>query len=209
MSSGPPEIVAWISAIGTIVTPILLTLFAAVGWAIQKRVEKAQTIEQELRERSHKLEEALREDRIEVYNQILEPFIILLTKDEGLLNDRAFKGKTKSQIAQEKILSLSYRQAAFKLSLFASDDVVKSYNEIMQFFYSDAAYQSESVETDRRERGFRMLDLFGGLLLEIRKNIGNEGTLLNNTEMIEWLISDIRELQKEYKLNNKQTKSIT
>jgi hypothetical protein len=59
---------------------------------------------------------------------------------------------------------------------------------MMQFFYSQAATPSSRPESDT----LKLMDLFGGFLLAIRKNVGNESTKLGNLEMLEWLVSDIK-----------------
>jgi hypothetical protein len=90
-----PEILQWVTALGAIATPVILTLLTAVGWSIQRRVEKNQKIESELRERARKLEEELRSDRLEVYNAILEPFIILFVKEQGFAQESDIEANRK------------------------------------------------------------------------------------------------------------------
>lgn len=184
-----------VSAIGAIATPILLILLSGIGWIIQHQIQKAQKTEDELRQRAQMLEEELRDDRVQIYSEILEPFIILFTKDEAFTKDKAFRGKDKLQIAQEKILSLSYKQAAFRLSLFADDSVVRAYNNLMQFFYNSDATSATVPESKSDLKAYQMLDLFGGLLLEIRKSVGNSSSKLENLEMLEWMINDIRKIR--------------
>ena len=180
-------LIQWITAIGAVSTPVLLTLFSAIGWTIKKKFEENQKREELLRERARKLEEELREDRLKVYNEILEPFMLVFTKDEGLAIDKRYKGKTKEQLIQSKMLSPSYRQTAFKLSLFAGDDVVRAYNRLMQFSYTLGDVLSPASEETTK----KMMSLFGDFLLAIRKGVGNKDTQLDNWEMLEWLISDI------------------
>jgi len=182
-----PSLIQWITAIGAVATPILLAVFSAIGWAIKKKVEENQKKEAALRDRARKLEEELREDRLKVYNEILEPFMLVFTKDEGVAADKKYKGKTKEQIIQSKILSTSYRQTAFRLSLFAADEVVRAYNGLMQFFYS----QGDNGKPASEETVKKMMFLFGNFLLAIRKSVGNEDTQIDSLEMLEWLISDI------------------
>ena len=81
----------------------------------------------------------------------------------------------------------------FKLSLFASDEVVRSYNEMMQFFYA----QAEPPSSDLEGATLKLMDLFGGFLLAIRKSVGNETTKLDNLAMLEWFVSDIRKLTSQ------------
>jgi hypothetical protein len=193
------EQIAFIGAIGSIATPFLLSILAGFGWLIQRRLEKSQIIEKEIKERQQKREDFLREDRIKLYNEILEPFVIIFTKEEGFLHDKNYRNKTKDQIAQEKIMSLSYKQAAFKFALYADDNVIRAYNEVMQFFY--ASSQNQDNNKSDREKTYKLLNIFSSFLLEIRKSIGNENTKLENLEMIEWFISDIRQIKNEFKNN--------
>ena len=171
-----------ITAIGTIATPILLIVLSSIVWFFQRKIERSQTIEQELRD-----------DRLQVYLEILEPFIILLTKDE------AFPTENKNTVALEKILSLSYRKAAFRLSLFANDDVVRAYNDLMQFAYDSEKSPASEDEQDSQSKAWEMLNVFGNLLLEIRKSVGNEKTTLENLEMLEWMINDLRKLKEQHR----------
>ena len=115
----------YLSAIGSVATPILVLLLTAVGWKYRQSIEHR-----------IKLEEKLRKDRIDIYNAILEPFIILLMSDKAWKSDKKNKNKDKSQIAVNKMLTLDYRKTSFKLSLIGSDDVVFSFNSLMQYFYN-------------------------------------------------------------------------
>jgi hypothetical protein len=187
-----PEILQWVTALGAIATPVILTLLTAVGWSIQRRVEKNQKIESELRERAHKLEEELRSDRLEVYNAILEPFIILFVKEQGFAQEKRYRGKSQTEVALTIVNSIEYRQAGFKLSLFGSDSVVRAYNDLLQFFYSHNDEQKQTDEKASTPSPVKVMEYFGRLLLEIRKNVGNEATSLHNLEMLEWMLTDAR-----------------
>jgi len=61
---------------------------------------------------------------MQVYNDILEPFVLALTKETGLQGADQFAGSNKNDIILDMIMSLDYRQTAFKLALVASDDVL-------------------------------------------------------------------------------------
>ena len=60
----------YLTAIGAVATPLLVIVLSAIGWRFKSSIE-----------RKVDLENRLRDDRIEIYNQILEPFIILLMPD--------------------------------------------------------------------------------------------------------------------------------
>ena len=191
MPNSGPTVIELITAIGNIATPILLIVLSGIGWFIKGRLETSQKAEEELRRRAEKLEEEIRGDRLQVYNDILEPFIILFTKEEAFSGNRSQKGKSKDQRALETMLSLKYRQTAFKLTLFANDGVVKAYNQLMQFSYKMGNDPASSEGRDPNAASLQILGVFGTFLLEIRKSIGNEATSLSNFEMLEWMINDI------------------
>jgi len=77
--------IEYVSAVGSIATPILVMVLTAVGWKYRKSFE-----------RKIELEEKLRKDRIEIYNSILEPFIILLMTDAAWGSDKKNKNKDKT-----------------------------------------------------------------------------------------------------------------
>ncbi len=60
-------VLEFITACGSITTPLLALYFGNNIWRNQKSIE-----------RKIKLEENLRSDRIEIYNQILKPYILKL-----------------------------------------------------------------------------------------------------------------------------------
>jgi hypothetical protein len=172
-----PHLLEYLTAIGAVATPILVLVLTAIGWTIRSRLE-----------RRFDLEDKLREDRIATYNKILEPYIILFMTDAAWQADSKNKGKNKYQVAERKLRSLEYRQEGFRLSLVGSDEVVKAYNNLMQYFFQRGENAAQPTEGDLK----KMLSLMGTLLLEIRRSMGNEATALNNWEMLEWFLTDAR-----------------
>ncbi|EGQ8523129.1 TPA: hypothetical protein NGU14_004426 [Vibrio parahaemolyticus] len=170
----------YVVAVGSVATPIFVLFLTAVGWKFRQSIERKAT-----------LEEKLRDDRIEIYNQILEPFIILLMSNHAWLSDKKNKGKDKDQIAVSQMLSLDYRKTSFKLSLIGSDEVVCSFNNLMQHFYS----RGDNTDTPSTEELKKMMSLLGSFLLEIRKSMGNETTNLDNWGMLEWFMTDARKMR--------------
>jgi hypothetical protein len=184
-----PTILDYISAIGAIATPILVLILSGIGWVVSNRIEKAR-----------QLEEKLRQDRIDTYNAVLEPYILMFAKDEGL--PKKYKGKTKEIILNEIMLSLEYKQAAFKLSLIGSDAVFRAYSNLMQFFFTTdlkPVSTDESAKENAEKRTLEGMRLLGVLLLEIRKSVGNDKTTFEPFEMLEFLITDIRKFRKNGK----------
>lgn len=176
----------YVAAIGSVATPILVLLLTGIGWLVSQRFEKARERENKAREQARELEEKLRGYRTDIYNNILEPFVLLFTKDEGSPKSKEHRGKTYAEIALAKILSLDYKQTAFRFLLMGSDEVIRAYNNLMQFFYAQES-KSQTEETTKE-----MMTLLGTLLLEIRRSVGNETTKLKHFEMLEFLITDIR-----------------
>lgn len=88
------------------------------------------------------------------------------------------------------ILSPEYRKTAFDFMLIASDEVARAYNSLMQYTYKMADPQGDSP-ADPRD----MMRLWGQLLLEIRRSLGNTDTELSNIDMLRFLIRDIEKLE--------------
>lgn len=197
MPDSTPTLIDLITVIGTIATPVLLLVISGIGWYFKGRIESSWKEEAELRMRAQKLEEAIRDDRLQVYNDILKPFIILFTKDDQLVTNKRQTVKTKEQRVIEIVQSLEYRQAAFKLSLFANDEVVKAYNNLMQFSYKMEQPSDPSEAPAPETVGRELLGSFGEFLLAIRKSVGNEASSLNGLDMLTWMISDIDKVRKQ------------
>lgn len=176
------------TAIGSVLTPILVLLLTGVGWHIKAKLERNRYEDSKAKARIRELEDKLRADRIETYNQLLEPFFILFTTDAIFAIDPKFKGKNKDQLSIGKMLTVEYRKVGFKLSLVADDAVVRAYNKLMQFFYKS---EQEGLSGDELlVKTSQWIKLLSELLLEIRKSMGNQHKSLTNWEMIEWFMSD-------------------
>ena len=169
----------YLTAIGSISTPLIVIIITTIGWKFKSSIE-----------RKIDLENKLRDDRVDIYNQILEPFIILLTNDFAWSQDKKNKNKNKEELAISIMLSLDYRKLGFKLSLMGSDQVVKSYNNLMQYFYHMEEENENNISSLPK-----MIELLGTFLLEIRKSMGNETTNLNYWDMCEWWMSDTRKIK--------------
>lgn len=182
-----------ISAIATLVTPVLLIILGGIGWLIKNRIEASQAKQGSQALRIRELEDKLREDRIATYNSLLEPFFLIFTSEAAFALDPKFKHKNRNDIAVAKMLSVEYRQIGFRLSLVANDSVVRAYNKLMQFFY-----HSEQDPRPIKEKTQDWIALMGTLLLEIRKSMGNESSALDRWEMIEWFMTDAPKIKENY-----------
>ncbi len=155
----------------TILTPILLLVMSVMGWAFKTSVE-----------RTHRLEQEMREDRLKIYRKILEPLTLMFTKDENSSGSSSGFSKSNQEQATKIILSKEYREAAFDLTLFANDEVVRAFNALYQ-----TSYTMKSDGSSTTDLIFKMGDFY----LSIRKSVGNETTNIKNHEMLRWMINDI------------------
>jgi len=144
---------------------LLLVLGGIITWFLKSRVEELRATEGRLRE-----------ERRKIYVQILDPYVHLFSD---------LKGQGPAQ-AIKKITSYRYRKTAFDLNLFGSDEVVHTYNALMKHTYE--------VESTGKQNPKEMMRLWGSLLLEIRKSLGNKKTTLNEFDMIRAMINDIDNL---------------
>ena len=87
------DLLGTISAIATLVTPVLLIVLGGIGWLIQNRIEASQARQETQTARIAELEDKLREDRIATYNALLEPFFLLFTSDTAFSLDPKYKNK--------------------------------------------------------------------------------------------------------------------
>ena len=154
-----------------LISPILITIGGLITWLIKSKKDDLLLSE----ERS-------REFKIKTYEELLEPFITVFAF--------AIPEKEK-QKGINKIKSLQYRKASFNLMTFGSDDVVKSYNKIMQAFFSVKAEDF----SDEEEYPILMLTLISDLLLNIRKDLYLKKTDLMRSEMLEAMITDIKKYE--------------
>jgi hypothetical protein len=142
-----------------------MLLGGLITWLVKSRIEELRAVE-----------EKLRETRRDVYTEILAPFIRLFADSSP---------NSQVQVAQ-KVTSHEYRKQAFNLSLFGSDDVVRAYNGFMAHGYAAEATGKQDPQ--------EMLRLWGRLLLEIRKSLGNKRTELDEMDMMRGMIKGIDEI---------------
>ena len=157
----------WLQILGP---ALLITLGGIVSWFVKSRIEELQAIR-----------ETLNEERRKIYKELLEPYINIFV---GIKNK---KGSEEQAIQQ--ITSYDYRKTAFGLNLFGSDEVIRAYNNLMQYVYKFEA------GGDQKPQPKEMMRLWGMFLLEIRKNLGNKKTKLNEIDMLRGMIKDIDKLE--------------
>ena len=145
--------------------PLLMTIGGIFAWIIRSKTEEFR-----------QLEEKLRAERRKIYADILDPFIRLLS---------GIKKGTDVENIVKNIVSYDYRKTAFELNLFGSDEVIQAYNDLMQYtFHLNKTEKADSSE---------IMQLWGRLLLAIRKSLGNKETKLHEKDMLRGMIVDIDE----------------
>lgn len=151
----------YLSLIVGLGAPILVIIGGLVSWFFKSRKEELQAIEERALER-----------RIETYNQILDPIIVLFSSGAS----QKEKDKASAQIS-----TVEYQKAAFNLITFGSDEMVNSYNNMMQSFYKNEAETSPELT----------LQKFAAVILSIRKDVYNKNTELKDWDMLKFMIKDI------------------
>ena len=155
------EYIALITALGA---PFLILIGGLVTWFLKSRKEELQAIEERALER-----------RIETYNTILHPLIVMFAnKSNQKMKDKAIA----------EIGSIDYRKAGFNLITFGSDEMVTAYNNMMQSFYKNEA-ESDPKKTMKK---------FAQFLLSVRKDVYNKNTKLKDWDMLKFMITDIEKL---------------
>lgn len=151
-----------------LVTPLVAALVGFGVWYFQSRLEALR-----------REQERLHDDRRKVYVDVLEPFVRILA---------GIKSPKENQRALQLMLSVEYKRTAFEFSMIGVDEVVRSFNDLMQYVYSFDA------ETDEKPDPSELMRLWGGFLLEIRRNVGNPKTKLTPADMLRSQIKGIDQI---------------
>jgi len=155
------EYITLITALGA---PFLVLIGGLVTWFFKSRKEELQAIEERALER-----------RIETYNTILHPLIVMFANK----SNQKIKDKAVAEIG-----SVEYRKAGFSLITFGSDEMVSAYNDMMQSFYKN--------ETEKDPK--KTMKKFAQFLLSVRKDVYNKNTKLKEWDMLKFMITDIENL---------------
>lgn len=161
----------------SILSPILLTIGGIVSWLLKSK--KEETLNAEIRSREYK---------IQTYKTLLNPFIATLTTT-------ILEKNRQKEI--DKIKTLEYKKASFDLTTFGSDRAIKIFNKIMQTFYHSDEFRDDNGNFDKENYGNRLIALMSEFLLVIRKDLYKSNTKLNRSEMLEFMITDMRESAKQ------------
>ncbi len=149
---------------------LLLILGGGVGYIIKGKIEE-----------NRRIKEGIYEKQRQLYIEILEPYIKLFTK--------MATGEKDIDVIVNEMQTYEYRKKAFELNLFGSDEVIKSMNKYWQHIYS----HDNNLGEDKGSK--QILLLFGDILIEVRKSLGNKHTQLKNIDMFKFFIKDIDKLK--------------
>jgi hypothetical protein len=176
MENNTAIVLSWISAIGAITTPFLLIVVSAILANVSKKQEKV-----------YELQAKLQDDRLRIYNSLLEPFIIAATPEALLSNDKRFKGMSPGDAAGKILSTTEYKQLEFKLLLIGSDSVIKAYSEIKKYFFSGKFDGTQEATA-------HIIKLEGNWIVEIRKSVGNEDTKVTYRDTAWYFVKDAEKI---------------
>ena len=155
--------------IGAVATAIISLTIVIVPLVIQHRL-------QALRQQQEKL----REQRLELYLNLLDPHIQLFA---SLIQSN--RKANAEQTAMRKLLSPEYMGNTFQFAMIGSDEAVQKHNALRQF----AANNPNGNPTGEFEGS--ILECFGDLLLAIRRDLGNKKTRLTSIDMFKPVTKDL------------------
>jgi len=157
------------SSIATALGPTVLVILGGIlSWVLKNRKEELQEINKQMQMK-----------REQIYLEALKPYIAMFTaKGEGL--SRGVE-KAKSIIKGDK-----YWKNQIDLCLYAPDNVVKTFNALLEYTYSS--------DSQLPNGGYISMGKYARLLIEIRKALGNKKTKL---EPLDMLIGSIKDARKE------------
>ena len=106
------DLLATITSIATIASPIALLLLGGLGWMVRQTLEKSRAKEIGQQARIRELEDKLRDDRVATYNAILAPFFLIFVSDSTFESDKKYRGKNKAELAIAQMMTVEYRRPA-------------------------------------------------------------------------------------------------
>lgn len=158
----------WINAL---VPTIALIIGSAATWYFKSKLEELRAVQEQLFDRRRTL-----------YVDLLKPFAMIIA------NIDSSKTKAIDKTAKE-IMSVEYRLKSMEFNLIGSDDTVRANNNLWQYLY-----KSESTEGALDTSN--LIYLWGKLLLQIRKDLGNKKTELSEIDMFKFIFKDIDKFSK-------------
>jgi len=154
-----------INWVNVLITPLFGAAVGFAVWYFQSRIDTLR-----------RAQERLHDERRKIYSDVLEPFIRVFA---GLREPKEM------QKAMRQLVSFEYRRTAFEFSLMGSDEVVRAFNDMMQYIYKFDG------EGEAKPDPKQMMRLWGAFLLQIRKSVADPKTALTDVEMLRGIIKDV------------------
>jgi hypothetical protein len=151
--------------VSLILAPILAAVIGFLVWFLQNRISKIQ-----------EEQDKLFDQRREIYAEILEPFIRIhvgASDPEELAR------------ASAQLKSIEFKRNAFRFSLIAEDEVVRSFNDMIGYI---ASFGNQSK---RKPDGAVIVEKWGAFLLVLRKSFGNKATELTERDVLRCLLNKL------------------
>lgn len=143
---------------------VLVPIVGLAVWFVRSHIEGIKRATEELQDQRRK-----------IYIDILKPYIQTFA---------GIKDPSQTKKALRTLTSFEYRLRSFELNMIGSDEVVRAVNNMMQFFYSLEKEDTTAQPAD-------LLRYWGGVLLAIRRDLGNRRTKLKEVDMLRSQIKDI------------------
>ena len=155
----------WDDLLLQFVLPIVVVIVGAViGWWLNSRVEAIR-----------RATEKLQDERRRIYMKLLEPYIQVFA---------SHKGELQFNKAVKQLVSVEYMRIAYEWNLMGSDEAIRARNDLIKFF-------RDIADTDHLPTPAKLVKYWGGLLLAIRRDLGDKKTKLTELDMLLSQISDI------------------
>lgn len=153
--------------------PIVFTAIGGLSvWFVQSRVQQKQEIEQRLQK-----------ERRDLYLELVTPLI------QTLVNSQS--GESDNQEIVRQLKSLDYKKKAFMATFFASDEVILAFNNL----WETARKISQKNDPEA------LFSSFEELIFAMRKSMGHRKTILNDWDLIEFVIPNAKNALAELKRN--------
>lgn len=156
------------TAIAAIVGPLA---GGFVVWWVQSRIEQ-----------SRQERENLRSERVELYTDLLEPFITVFSGGDPKLQEKS----------AARILSPDFRKLMYRVMLMGSDDVVRAINAMWTQFYANS---DDGVTEEEAVLSMRSI---AEALLAVRRELGDRKTKLIWQDVFRARVTDLDDLLAKY-----------
>ena len=140
------------------------------------------------------MEQQMRADRVQVYRDVLEPFLLMFTPDtvwkREIENNSAYQNKSKEDFIQDKMLSVHWTTQAMHMALIGSDEVVSAFINLLSYA-RNTPEQGQAGSADSQELPVELMRHMAIFLREVRRSTGNEDTALRHWDMLRVVVTDL------------------